>query len=155
MIARLTFILSLTLFVSGCADMVLPVSNRISQERTASLVTGKRSLVMSEPLNWFASEDGKKYDIYLPQGTFHLEAEDSDYWYFRAPEKVSVVITKLFSTPDGRSFDGGIFISKKTNPEAYSSGAYLNHEGGRMLLVMYFDFRFTDKEGKQWHYSNE
>ena len=110
---------------------------------------------MSEPLDWFASESGNRYDIWLPKGTYQVQAEDSDYWYFRAPERVSLGKTKVFSKQDGRTYDGGIFISKKTNPKAYSSGAFVDYEGGRKLLLFAFDFRFTGQEGKRWHFVGE
>jgi len=110
---------------------------------------------MSEPLDWFASENGDRYDIWLSQGTYHVEAEDSDYWYFRAPGRVSLGKTKVFSKQDSRTYNGGIFISKKTNPNAHSSGAFIDYEGGRKLLLFVFDFRFTGQEGKRWHYVDE
>lgn len=152
MITRVSFMLLLALVLAGCADMILPQSNRIWEERTVSSATAPRSLVMSEPLNWFASENGNRYDIWLPQGTYYVEAEDNDYWYFAAPGGVTMGKKKLFSAQDNMPQGGGIVISKKTNPKAYSSGAYVDYEGGRKLLVFYFDFRFTDQEGKRWHY---
>jgi len=80
---------------------------------------------------------------------------DGDYWYFRAPDRVSLGKTKRFSKQDSRTFNGGIFISKTTSPKAYSSGAYIDYEGGRKLLLFVFDFRFNGQEGKRWHYVEE
>jgi hypothetical protein len=62
--------------------------------------------------------------------------------------------TKFFSKQDSRTYSGGIFVSKKTNPKAHSSGAYIDYEGGRKLLLFVFDSRFTGQEGKRWHYAN-
>jgi|CZKV01.1.fsa_nt_gi hypothetical protein len=152
MIMRISFILLLALSLTGCADLILPGTNRIHEERTASPATDHRTLVMSEPLDWFASESGDRYDIWLSQGTYHVEAEDSDYWYFRAPERVSLGKTALFSKQDSRTYDGGIFISKNSNPKAYPSGAYVDYEDGKMLLLFAFDARFSGQEGKRWHY---
>ena len=132
--------------------MVLPGSNRIYEERTATTASAHRTLVMSESLDWFASENLKRYEIWLSQGTYHVEAEDSDYLYFRAPEKVSLGKSAFFSKQDSRTYDGGIFISKNTNAKAYPSGAYIDYEGGRILLLFTFDARFTGQKGKRWHY---
>jgi hypothetical protein len=118
--------------------LILTGSDRIHEERTVTPVTAHRTLVMSEPLEWsMASSKYPYYAVWFPEGTYHLEAEDSDYWYFRAPEK------------------NGIFISKGTNPKAYSSGAYIDSEGGRMQLIYAFDARFTGQEGKGWHFIDE
>ncbi len=131
--------------------MILPQSNRIWEERAASTAIAHRSLVMSEPLDWFASENGDRHDIWLPQGTYHVEAEDHDYLYYKAPERVSLGQTKFFSAQDSRTYGGGIFISKSSGSK-YSSGAYIDYEGGKKLLLFYFDSRFTGQEGKRWHY---
>ncbi len=155
MTTRIFFVLLLALVLAGCANLILPGSNRIHEERTASPATSHRTLLMSEPLDWFASESGDRYDIWLPGGTYHVEAEDSDYWYFRAPEEVSLGKTKPFSKQESRRYDGGVFISKNTNPKTYPSGAFIEYEGGKKLLLFAFDFRFTGQEGKRWRYTDE
>jgi len=154
MITRISIMLILALTLTGCANMILPQSNRIYEERTASPATAHRSLVMSEPLDWFASESGDRYDIWLPQGAYHVQAEDSDYLYYKAPERVSLGKTKFFSAQDSRTYDGGVFISKSASSK-YSSGAYIDYEGGKKLLLFFFDFRFTGQEGRRWQYVDE
>lgn len=109
---------------------------------------------MAESLNWFASETGERYDIWLPSGAYRAEAEDSDYLYYRAPEKVSLGKTKMFSAQDSRTAEGGIFISK--NPASkYSSGAYIEFTDGKKQLLFQFDARFTGQEEKRWHYEEQ
>ena len=131
--------------------MILPGSNRIQEERAPAPATSHRSLVMSEPLDWFASESGNRYDIWLPQGAYHVEAEDSDYLYYKAPGAVSQREMKFFSGQDTSTCDGGIFISRNAGSR-YSSGAYIEYKDGKKMLLFYFDFRFTGQEGKRWHY---
>lgn len=153
-ITRAVLMLSLALVLTGCGNMILPGSNRISEERTPSPATSHRSLVMAEPLDWFASENGERYDIWLPPGPYHVEAEDSDYLYYRAPERVSLGKTKMFSAQDSRTAEGGIFISK--NPASrYSSGAYIEFTDGKKQLLFQFDARFMGQEGKRWHYEEQ
>jgi hypothetical protein len=151
---RISIVLLLALILSGCADMILPGTNRIREERIVLPATAHRSLVMSEPLDWFASENGERYDVWLPQGTFHVEAQDNDYWYYKAPGKVSLGETPPFSNRDFRMFDGGIFMSRNPGSK-YSSGAYIDYENGHKLLVFFFDSRFTGREGSKWYYINE
>ena len=151
MTSRVFIALLPVLVATGCANMILPGSNRIWEERTAVPATSQRSLVMSEPLDWFASENGERYDIWLPSGTYHVEAEDSDYLYYEAPERVSLGKRKFFSTQDSRTYDGGIFISESASSK-YSSGAYIDYKDGQKLLLFYFDSRFTGQAGKRWHY---
>jgi hypothetical protein len=90
----------------------------------------------------------------LPQGIYHVEGQDDDYLYFQAPERVSLGKQKMSSEQDGKLYDGGIFISKKAGTK-YSSGAYVDYENGKKLLLFFFDSRFTKQEGKSWHYVNE
>ena len=154
MTTRIPFIFLLALVLTGCAEMILPQSNRIWEEHTASSATSHRSLVMSTSLDWFASESGDRYDIWLPPGAYHVEAEDSDYLYYKAPGRVSLGKTKFFSAQDSRTYDGGIFMSKSASSK-YPSGAYIDYESGKRLLLFFFDWRFTGQEGKQWHYVDE
>ena len=154
MSARIFLLLSLALILTGCADMTDPGSKCIHEERTVSPASTHRSLVMSEPLDWCASAGKALYDIWLPQGTYHVEAEDSDYWYFRAPEKVSLGKSAFFSNQGSSTSDGGIFISKSDSSK-YSSGAYIDNKSGKKLLLFHFDLRFTVQEGKRWHYVDE
>ena len=139
----------------GCANMVLPWSNRIWQERTVEAATGQRSLVMHEPLNWFAVEMSDRYDVYLPKGSYRLVAEDTDFQYFEAPERFPSVVTKGSAKPSSRNLVGGIFVGKSGSKTSYPAGAYFDWEGGKKLLVMSFDFRFTSQEGKRWHFENQ
>jgi major membrane immunogen (membrane-anchored lipoprotein) len=111
-------------------------------------------LVMSAPLDWFASENGDRYDIWLPQGTYHIEAEDNDYRYYKAPGQVTLGKKKIFSAQNNMPQGGGIFFSKNAGCK-YPSGAYVDFKDGEKLLVFYFDFRFTGQEGKRWHYVDE
>jgi hypothetical protein len=154
MIMRISIMLLLALTLTGCANMILPQSNRIYEERTPSPATAHRSLVLSEPLDWFASENGDRYDIWLPQGTYRVQAEDGDYLYYEAPDKVALGKKKMFTAQDSMPQGGGIFFSKHDGTK-YPSGAFVDFKDGEKLLVFYFDFRFTGQEGKRWHYVDE
>jgi hypothetical protein len=152
MVLRVLAILLLALVLVGCADMILPQSNRIYEERTTSPATSDRQLILSAPLDWFASENGDRYDIFLPQGAYLVEAEDSDYLYYKAMARVTLGKKKLFSAQDNMPQGGGIFFSKSASSK-YSSGAYVDYEDGKKLLIFFFDFRFTTQEGKRWHFT--
>ena len=152
MTTRIAFILLLALVLTGCADMILPQSNRIWEERTVVPATSDRQLILSAPLDWFASEKGDRYDIFLPQGNYLVEAEDSDYLYYKAMTGVTMGKKKLFSAQDNMPQGGGIFFSKRSGSK-YSSGAYVDSTDGKKLLVFFFDFRFTAQEGKRWHFT--
>lgn len=147
-------LLSLALLGGGCANLISPGTDRIWEERVTLPATNHRALVLSEPLDWFSSENGNRYDIWLPQGEYHVEAEDKDYLYHKAPGRISLGKKSLFSERDSRTYEGGIFIAKISGSK-YSSGAYVAHEDGHKLLLFYFDSRFTGQEGGRWRYSNE
>lgn len=145
----------MTLFVlagllAGCADLSLPGSSRIYEERVTQTATSEHMMVVSEPMVWTMSVDGNRYNFSLPIGTYSVTSRDEDYLYYTAPEPVSLGDAKLFANQDRRSYDGGIFIAR--NPRArYSSGAFIDQDG-KKLLLLYFDARFTNQEGKRWHY---
>jgi len=154
MTLRASLIFLLVLILAGCADSTRSAYNRIYEQRTASSASSQHMLVMTDPLDWSSTQDGGRYDIWLPQGIYHVEGQDSDYLYYLAPERVSLGKQKMSSEQDGKAYDGGIFISKNASAK-YSSGAYVDYDNGKKLLLFYFDSRFTKQEGKSWHYLSE
>jgi hypothetical protein len=152
MIFRVSLMLLLPLILVGCATH--PASNRIYEQRAASSASSQRMLVLTDPLDWHSTQDGGRYDIWLPQGIYHVEGQDDDYLYYLAPERVSLGKQKMSSEQDGKLYDGGIFISKNAGAK-YSSGAYVDYDNGKKLLLFFFDSRFTKQEGKSWHYLSE
>ena len=151
---RVPLMFLLSLILTGCAHSNRSAYNRIYEQRAASPASSQRMLVLTDPLDWFSSQDGGRYDIWLPQGIYHVEGQDDDYLYYQAPERVSLGKQKMSSEQDGKLYDGGIFISKNTSAK-YSSGAYVDYENGRKLLLFFFDSRFTKQEGETWHYLSE
>ena len=152
MTIRVSLMFSLALFLIGCATH--PPSNRIYEQRAALPASSQRILVMTDPFSWHSTQDGGRRDISLPQGIYHVEGQDDDYLYYQAPERVSLGKQKMSSEQDGKLYDGGIFISKHAGSK-YSSGAYVDYENGKKLLLFSFGSRFTKQEGKSWHYVNE
>jgi len=50
--------------------------------------------------------------VRFPGGVYVLEAEDADYWYFRAPAPIEFRILRGGQPVDGRDIPGGIMLSK-------------------------------------------
>ena len=154
MIFRASLVLLLTLILTGCVNSNRSAYNRIYEQRTALPASSQRMLVLSDSLDWSSIQDGGRYDIWLPQGIYHVEGQDDDYQYYQAPERVSLGKQKMSSDQDGKLYDGGIFISRNASSK-YSAGAYVDYENGKKLLLFFFDSRFTKQEGKSWHYLGE
>jgi hypothetical protein len=144
---------ALVLTLAGCVGPFRP-STRIYEERASMVATSQRLLILSEQINWSSTVKGYRYEIQLPQGVYHVEARDDDYWYYVAPQQVSLGKNKFFADQDSNALDGGIFISRHPGAK-YASGAYVDFKHHHKLLLFFFDWRFTRKEGDQWHYVEE
>ena len=146
---KLIFLFSLVATFSGCMSPITPGSPRIWEERTVSNPVSSQGLELREPLNWFAKEFLDRYDIFLPAGKYVLEADDADYLYFGAPQKIGYVVAKSGALPDSRQLAGGIFLAK-SDRAAHPAGAYIAWDDGKRLLLMRFDYAFTTQKGKRW-----
>jgi hypothetical protein len=153
MTARFLLMLLFALILDGCAEPNFPGTARIWEERTVSTLTSTNSLVMTSPLDWYASDQTGRYDVILPKGNYHLDAQDKDYSYYETSDNLSLVHT-TDGDQNSRLFNGGIYISR--NPDApHPSGAFIDYKNGHKLLVFCFDSRFMGQEGAGWHYSDK
>ena len=102
-------------------------SNRIFEERKVTTVTTnalKAFFEFTEPRVWLASEHGDRYYVWMPQGTYHLVATDSDYIYYKATDGIKLGSNRL-STANNMPQAGGIFFNRHAGAK-YPSGAFVD-----------------------------
>ena len=60
----------------------------------------------------FYSDPSQAHAIRFPPGTYALEAEDNDYWYFRSPSPLEFRDANNGAVTSTRSVPGGIMLSR-------------------------------------------
>jgi hypothetical protein len=111
------------LATTGCG--VLPPRNATANEpRVVQAASdAAKTLTVSESMVWYANSS-QEFGVRFLQGTYVLEAEDDDYWYFRAPEPLEFRHLARGSTTDQYTSLGGLMLAKQTL-RAVPAGGYL------------------------------
>lgn len=141
--------LLLPLFVlPGCETIPEP-SPMTAQERTVRLIAeSTRTVVIPKELKFYDNEEPAR-GIHLPPGEYLLEAEDDEYYYYLAPERISFRMMIRTIVADEQNLPGGLMLSKeprRNNPAAI----YLQASGTMRILTWKLDQRFMNREGEDW-----
>lgn len=122
------------------------------ERRVVSTADATKTITLSEPIVWLnAPAHRASKGIRLPQGVYQLEAEDDDYWYFRAPAAIEMRLLRDGQPVEGPDIPGGVALGKSTLPT--SPAAYIDVDGTRKMLVMKLGYDFVQMRGKQWDQS--
>jgi hypothetical protein len=89
------------------------------------------------------------HGIRLLDGTYALEAEDDDYLYYRAPQKIEYRVFKNGAVVDGRFLPGGIYFSNAFL-SLVLAGAYLTVDDTHKTLMWKLGLEFIHLEGSKW-----
>jgi len=90
--------------------------------------------------------------IRFPPGTYVLEAEDSDYWYFRSPAPLEFRDFSGGRVTDAQSKAGGIMIAKAAL-NMVPAGGYVPGDGSNMIMVWKLGGDFLGMQGREWNKS--
>ncbi len=132
--------------LTGCS--VLTLSPLINEDRVVTpLANQTMTVTFKEPMVW--SDQGPTRGIRFPAGTYLLEAEDSQYRYFRAPGPLEYRIFQNGATTDDRFMPGGFFLSKAAI-DMVPAGAYLSTDDSRKTLTWKLGGDFLRMEGSRW-----
>lgn len=143
--------------------VVLSLLSACSLIRLDPVVSEKRHVVaaadptktvsLEEPMVWMnAPAHRATKGVRLPQGVYALEAEDEEYWYFRAPGSIEMRVYRHGQSPEGPDVPGGIALAKSSWLTSAAVYVRLADEETRML-VMKLGFEFLQMRGKQWDQS--
>lgn len=86
--------------------------------------------------------------VRLPPGTYALEAEDQNYWYFRAAADVEFRFIQKARIDKVSLFPGGIMFAKQRT--ALPFGVYIDGADLQKTMVWEFGSEFITLEGKYW-----
>ncbi len=137
---------SIAIVATGCISLPGAVAEQ-SPVRGAS--DASKAVVISEPMVWLdaPTQRASKGVRFLP-GRYELEAENEEYWYFRAPEPLELRALDDGRSLDGRFVPGGLALSKGFN--LVPALAYIDDDPDQKLHVMRMGRDFLQLRGKTW-----
>ena len=114
---------------------------------TAKTLTVKGGMV-------FYSDPSQAHGIRFPPGTYALEAEDNDYWYFRSPTPLEFRDFQNGAVTSAKDVPGGIMIPRtftKSLQNLVAGAGYTDGESpGTRNMVWKLGGEFRHLEGTEW-----
>jgi hypothetical protein len=110
-----------------------------------------KSLVVPDGMVWYASS-ARESGIRFPPGTYSLEAEDDDYWYFKSPAPLEFRRFAHGAPIEQHSNAGGLMLAKQP-VRAVPAGGYIDADTSNKTLVWKLGRSFLAMEGRQWRKS--
>ncbi len=102
----------------------------------------------------FYSDPSQAHGIRFPPGTYALEAEDNDYWYFRSPSPLEFRDSNNGALTSAKDVPGGIMIPRNFTKSLKNllAGAGYTDEGSPMTKNMVWKLggEFRHLEGTEW-----
>jgi hypothetical protein len=136
----------IAIVASGCISLPGAIAE---QHSVQSASDPSKAVVFSEPMVWL---DAPTYraskGVRLLPGRYELEAENEDYWYFRAPEPLELRALDGGRSLDGKFVPGGLALSKGFNLDP--AVAYIDDNSDQKLHVMRMGRDFLQLRGKTW-----
>jgi hypothetical protein len=149
----LAVLLTSALAIVSCAALppLDPVTSRSLTVQpavdTARTLTVKAGMV-------FYSNFSRTHGVRFPPGTYVLEAEDNDYWYFRAPAPLEFRDFQNGAVTSAKDMPGGIMIPRTLGKslQALVAGAgYADGENSTTRnMVWKLGGEFRRLEGTEW-----
>ena len=146
MIRRSLPFLVLVLLV-GCG--ALPPLNPVTHESRVvqNAHDSSKTVTIVNGMVWYNLD--RTRGIRFPPGTYALEAEDADYWYFRSPAPLEFREFSGEHVTDAQSQAGGIMIAKAAI-NSVPAGGYVNSDSSTKVVVWKLGGEFLGMEGRQW-----
>lgn len=132
--------------LSGCGALQL---NPVATESRAvqSVSDAAKTLTVTDGMVWYDAAPATR-GLRFPPGRYTLEAEDADYWYFRAPAPLEFRIFADGKITDSRDIPGGLMLAKRFN--LLPAAGYIDDEPGRKMLVWKLGQEFLRLEHRNW-----
>ncbi len=139
--------LPIIVLLFGCG--ALPTTNPVMSEEKIVVTTEDESktITLNEPQVWF---DGyqKNSGVMLPKGIYQLEAQDSEYLYFRAP--LNIEFRSLNVTPTQQEFVKGGIALAKNSLNIIPAGIYKSIQSDEKVLSWKLGNHFLRMEDDNW-----
>lgn len=137
-------------FVPIAAFALNPVTSEVRSVRPA--MDEKKTVTVPEGMVWYDAARPTR-GLRFPPGTYALEAEDDEYWYFRSPEPLEFRVFSGREVKDARSIPGGVMLGKKTLKLIPAAGYIDGERGSEKMMVWKLGRNFLRREGKDWRKS--
>jgi hypothetical protein len=126
-----------------------PITN---EPRVVRPVTDSvKTVTVRDGMDWYASFL-KSSGIRFPAGTYTLEAEDDDYWYFRSPSPLEFRTFDHGNPTADHTNTGGLMLGKRV-VRLVPAGGYIYGDSTNKILVWKLGGDFLKMEGKEWRKS--
>jgi hypothetical protein len=136
----------LVLALAGCGALQLsPVTSESRVVQPAS--DASKILSVPEGMVWYDASPAT-HGLRFPAGRYMLEAENSDYWYFRSPVPLEFHVLQNGKIVDSRDIPGGLMLAKHFS--MIPGGGYIDGEGQAKMMVWKLGKEFLHLEGKYW-----
>ena len=138
--------LATTMLFAGCGAVQL---NAITNESRAVhvFVDAAKTVTVPEGMVWYDSPQ-RGHGLRFPRGRYTLEAEDSDYWYFRSPAPLEFRDFDRGQPANTRNVPGGLMLAKHFS--MLPGAGYIEGEGATKVMVWKLGGDFLQLEGKYW-----
>lgn len=137
------------LILNGCGLLLPSLNPVISEDRSVNPeIDQNKQVVFNLPMVWYDSMR-KSRGILFPDGIYVLEAEDEEYYYFKAPKELEYRIFEREATANARFMPGGLYLSKNVF-NMVPAGAYLSVSEEMKTLTWKLGSDFLSMEGREW-----
>lgn len=127
-----------------------PVTSEVRSVRPTT--DEKKTVTVPEGMVWYDAARPTR-GLRFPSGTYALEAEDDEYWYFRSPELLEFRVFSGRDVKDARSIPGGVMLEKKTLKLVPAAGYIDGDRGAKKMMIWKLGRDFMRREGKDWRKS--
>lgn len=134
------FIAALLVLLAGCGVGGVP-------RAVQPVFDATKTFTVLKDFDWYGPYPPSQ-GVRLRAGVYALEAEDAEYWYFRAPVAIEVVAVERMSVAHGRSVPGGVMLSKRFH--IVPAAAYVDDAAVGKRMVLEFGPDFRGMEGIYW-----
>jgi len=142
--------LTYSIVAAAAVGCIVTLPGAIAEEHPVrSASDPSRTVVFNEPIVWLDAPTSRATKgVRLLPGTYQLEAENDDYWYFRCPEPIETRALDGGRTLDGRFVPGGLALSKGFSLEP--AVVYIDQNPDQKLHIMRMGRDFLQMRGKTW-----
>ncbi len=134
--------------LTGCSAVNL--NPTMNEPRIVSAVeVQNKHVILNDSMVWYDDAYNKTRGILFPKGRYILEAQDDDYYYFKAPSQFDYRTFENGEVIEQRMIDGGLFLGK-SYLQVIPAGAYINKDEKEKILTWKLGGNFISMEGEKW-----
>jgi len=134
------------LLLTGC----LTLSPLVNEEKTVTPVnTSTVSVSVPNGMVFYDTRPATR-GIRFPEGTYILEAEDSEYFYYKSPTPLDLRVFEKGQLVDLKNLNGGLMLLKSSFSMVPGSGYISDLDPYKKVQIWKLGREFINLEGKEW-----